>query len=112
MFLESFGLRQVYVPLRAYYEQVLKAESEEFAGQEKPKTRKVVVDLETELRQWLTKADPTDAIRFLSGGPGSGKSSFTRILAASLAESGEIPVLYVPLSPLVFDEGRPGSLDF
>ena len=44
-----------------------------------------VVDLESELSAWLNKADNNDAIRVVSGGPGSGKSSFAKIFAAKQA---------------------------
>jgi predicted NACHT family NTPase len=96
MFLESFGLRQVYVPLRAYFERKTEAE-QEIEGHEKTKVERVVVDLETELRRWIEQADPTDGIRLISGGPGSGKSSFTKVLASNLSDSGTISVLYIPL---------------
>ncbi|WP_392530247.1 hypothetical protein [Nostoc sp. C117] len=41
--------------------------------------------------------DRNDAIRVISGGLGSGKSSFTKIFAANQAEKGKIPVLFIPL---------------
>lgn len=58
---------------------------------------KVVVDLETELENWLSKPKKEDAIRLISGGPGSGKSSLTKMFAAKLAEQGSIKVLFIPL---------------
>jgi hypothetical protein len=45
----------------------------------------------------VEEAKPDDAIRLISGGPGSGKSSFAKIFAAQQAEKGEIPVLFIPL---------------
>ena len=56
-----------------------------------------VIDLETELEKWLDKSDKHDAIRIISGGPGSGKSSLTKIWAAKLSAQGKIKVLFVPL---------------
>jgi NACHT domain-containing protein/pentapeptide repeat protein len=41
--------------------------------------------------------DPHDTIRVVRGGPGSGKSTFARKLAADLAQSGTIRVLFLPL---------------
>lgn len=79
MFAEAFSLQQVFVPLRAYYND----------GN--------VVELETELDSWLTAADKNDGIRLVSGGPGSGKSSLTKMWAAKLAEQGRIKVLFIPL---------------
>ncbi|MBW4686661.1 MAG: pentapeptide repeat-containing protein [Komarekiella atlantica HA4396-MV6] len=100
MLLEAFGLKQVYVPLHAYYKQKVAGEkSEEFERhlRDGEKYQRVVLDLEIELEAWLEKGDRNDAIRVISGGPGSGKSSFTKIFAANQAEKGKIPVLFIPL---------------
>jgi uncharacterized protein YjbI with pentapeptide repeats len=93
MFDEAFGLKQVYVPLRAFYE-----EKDDRRHQSVEKNvKRYVVNLQDELQTWLDKADKTDAIRVISGGPGSGKSSFAKMLAATLAETRKIPVLFIPL---------------
>ncbi|MBD2523423.1 pentapeptide repeat-containing protein [Nostoc sp. FACHB-133] len=100
MLLEAFGLKQVYVPLHAYYKQKVGGEkSEEFERRlrEDEKYQRIVLDLEAELEAWLEKGDRNDAIRVISGGPGSGKSSFAKIFAANQAEKGKIPVLFIPL---------------
>jgi uncharacterized protein YjbI with pentapeptide repeats len=100
MLLEAFGLKQVYVPLHAYYKQKVGGEkSEEFERRlrEDEKYQRIVLDLEIELGAWLEKGDRNDAIRVISGGPGSGKSSFAKIFAANQAEKGKIPVLFIPL---------------
>lgn len=91
IFDEPFSLKQLYVPLRAYY-------ADEPAtrgpfGDVREKRRRVVVDLEQELRDWIAQPDPDDAIRVISGGPGSGKSSFARIFAS---RSG-VRTLFAPL---------------
>jgi uncharacterized protein YjbI with pentapeptide repeats len=100
MFLEAFSLKQVYVPLRAYYEREVKGEPDrkvERGITEGKRYERIVVDLNSELETWLQEAKPDDAIRLISGGPGSGKSSFAKIFAAQQAEKGEIPVLLIPL---------------
>jgi uncharacterized protein YjbI with pentapeptide repeats len=100
MLLEAFGLKQVYVPLHAYYKQKVGGEKlEEFERRmrEDEKYQRIVLDLETELEAWLEKGDRNDAIRVISGGPGSGKSSFAKIFAANQAEKGKTPVLFIPL---------------
>jgi hypothetical protein len=99
MFQEGFGLRSVYVPLRAwYYKPKRSATLKVPAPQERdPDVPRVATDLATLVRRWLTRADPRDAIRVISGGPGSGKSSFARMLAAELCEEGDVQVLFVPL---------------
>ena len=100
MFLEAFSLKQVFVPLRAYYKRKLetsKSEDLEETDLSGKKFERIVIDLETELENWLEKADKNDAIRLISGGPGSGKSSLTKMFAAKLAEQGNIPILFIPL---------------
>ncbi|MEH2104713.1 pentapeptide repeat-containing protein [Nostoc sp.] len=100
MFSEAFGLKQVYVPLHAYYKQKIagkKEEEFERRVREDEKYQRIVLDLEIELEAWLEKGNRTDAIRVISGGPGSGKSSFAKIFAANQAAKGKIPVLFIPL---------------
>lgn len=100
MFLEAFSLKQVYVSLRAYYEREVERQPEQKLERgitEGKEYERVVVDLNSELEAWLQEAKPDDAIRLISGGPGSGKSSFAKIFAAQQAEKGEIPVLFIPL---------------
>jgi len=100
MFLEAFSLKRVYVPLRAYYNRKVEGQKadeleERIAGRRQ--FERVVVELEKELETWLSKAVRTDAIRLISGGPGSGKSSFAKMFAAKLAAKGTISVLFIPL---------------
>jgi uncharacterized protein YjbI with pentapeptide repeats len=105
LFLEAFSLKQVFVPLRAYYdrkksgegstEPMLRSQEDRLEGNRK--TERVVVDLESELLTWLSQPKCDDAIRLISGGPGSGKSSLTKMFAAKLAEQGIIPTLFIPL---------------
>ncbi len=102
MFGESFGLGQVYVPLRAFYV-VDPPQEGRSAGIEKATTggeRRVAVWLEQEIDAWVRAADKKDSYRVLSGGPGSGKSSFLRMYAARAAREGRIRVLFVPLHQL------------
>lgn len=99
LFDELFGLRQIYVPLRGYYEvnSGMAHHANEIANREGTRTRsRVVVDLSAEVERWLDRADPHDAIRVLSGGPGSGKSSFAKMLAAQVASTNR-KVLLIPL---------------
>lgn len=100
LFLEAFSLKRVYVPLRAYYNRKVEGQRTEaleggIAGGRQ--FERVVVDLEKELETWLNKAKKDDAIRLISGGPGSGKSSFAKMFAAKLAAKGTVSVLFVPL---------------
>ncbi len=100
MFVEAFSLRQVYVPLRAYYFEKTAAEKDAMLdprATEPTNAKRIVIDLAKELDSWLTNNDPSDAVRVISGGPGSGKSSFTKMLSAKLAEQNARRVLFVPL---------------
>ncbi|EKU96912.1 putative low-complexity protein [Leptolyngbya sp. PCC 7375] len=90
MFYEAFSLRQIYIPLRAYYERKISDQDKE----------RVVVDLEEMLINWITKGNRDDTIRVISGGPGCGKSSFCRMFAARLVEQEHIPLLFIPLYQL------------
>jgi uncharacterized protein YjbI with pentapeptide repeats len=101
IFLETFGLKQVYVRSCAYYVQEPKpqrdAEFERSKLRSKKSETRVVVELWNILTNWLESGDRTDAIRVISGGPGCGKSSFTKMFAAHVAETMDFPVLYIPL---------------
>ena len=107
VFDEPFSLSQIFVPLSAYYSKErprteLKADA---VRDEKQKRRHVVIDLLEELARWVDSADPQDAIRVISGGPGSGKSSFARVFASGIAQShSKIKVLFVPLH-LIHERG-------
>jgi len=100
MFWEAFSLKQVFVPLRAYYKRKVEKQKNEDLEERIGSSiqfERVVVELEAELEDWLSKAKPDDSIRLISGGPGSGKSSLTKMFAAKVAEKGDIRVLFIPL---------------
>jgi hypothetical protein len=100
MFLEAFGLKQVYVAPNAYYRRKRNdrlPERRADYGQDRFDEKPIVVPLAATLQSWLEKGDREDAIRVICGGPGCGKSSFTKIWAAELAESSQIPFLFIPL---------------
>jgi len=100
MFAEAFGLRQIYVPLRAYSVHATQSSASSrlnYGDDRQNAPLWYVVDLQTSIIQWLEQSDKDDVIRVICGGPGSGKSSFGRMLAAHLAETEKLPVLFVPL---------------
>ena len=96
MVLSSLSLKDVYVPLRAYYTRETRGQQQE----------KVAVDLARSLNQWILEENPKDAVRVISGGPGSGKSSFAKIFAAHHASKNTFPVLFIPLHQLNFEQGK------
>ena len=81
IFNEPFGLRQVYIPLNAYYEEKIE-NSDQLDQREKVEKKRIVAPLADHLTSWLHIGDTTDALRLISGGPGAGKSSFAKIFAA------------------------------
>jgi len=100
VFWEAFSLKRIYIPLRAYYEQEKPKKDyveEGFRENTREEHQRVVLDLEKELMNWVKQSHPENAIRVISGGPGSGKSSFCKMFAAELAETAEIRVLFIPL---------------
>ncbi|MBI2305870.1 MAG: pentapeptide repeat-containing protein [Rhodocyclales bacterium] len=95
VFDEPFSLRQIYIPLHATYDE--EAPKTGADGEPRRGKRRVVVRLQQELDAWLGKNSREDAVRAISGGPGSGKSSFARVFAAGVAAAGRLKVLFVPL---------------
>jgi uncharacterized protein YjbI with pentapeptide repeats len=98
LFNEAFSLKQIYVPLRAYYLQDSDGDTnpgDTLSG--KRDKVQIATDLQTELDGWVARAQKDDAIRVISGGPGSGKSSFSRIYAAHQTSNNQLRVLYIPL---------------
>jgi adenylate kinase family enzyme len=97
VFEETFSLRQVYVPLRAYWREEAKVRKPRPKDQIPPEDQIHVVDLREAIEDWFKSAEHDDAIRVVSGGRGSGKSSFAKKLAADLCEISQMRVLFFPL---------------
>jgi uncharacterized protein YjbI with pentapeptide repeats len=98
VFDEPFSLSQIYVPLNAfYYEETSGRNGTEEMARTGRQRRRVVLSLQDELEQWLQGASQQDPIRVISGGPGSGKSSFARVFAAKISQEGKLKLLFVPL---------------
>ena len=117
LFGEPFGLEQVYMPLRAYHkpkvrpgqrtpqQRLFQADPEENYEPRRP----VVVDLQSHLLAWLEVGDRQDALRLVSGGPGSGKSSFARWFAAHLGSHRRVVI--IPLFDLDLTDSLPRAVD-
>lgn len=56
--------------------------------------------LHSEIDEWLSSRDPRDSVRVVSGGPGSGKSTFARALAIDTIDTNNYDVVYVPLQEI------------
>ncbi|MDB9506740.1 pentapeptide repeat-containing protein [Microcystis aeruginosa CS-338/01] len=101
IFWETFSLKQIYVPLRGFYEEEEKKATPDIDYHREPSFKRIVIKLQEQLETWLEAAKSDDAIRLLTGGPGSGKSSFCKVFAAQQARL-EKQVLYIPLHRLSF----------
>jgi len=89
VFDEPFSLSQIFVPLNAYYlEDTPRGDSADEMGRPDRRRRRVVISLQNELGSGLQWTDQQDSIRVISGGPGSGKSCFARILRPDLLNPG------------------------
>jgi uncharacterized protein YjbI with pentapeptide repeats len=69
MFLEAFSLKQVYVPLRAYYEREVECQPDQKLERgitEGRRYERVVVDLNGELESWLQEAKHSEILSFLN----------------------------------------------
>lgn len=86
IFDEPFGLERLYVPLRAWH----------WLGEGESK-KKHALWLMEHLLDWVARGDKKDTIRFINGGPGSGKSSFCKMFTAQLIKKGGWKILWVPL---------------
>jgi predicted NACHT family NTPase len=90
MFFDEICLRQLYVPLRGWYK--LNPIPEENSNR-----RANVIDIYNEISLWIDGNYKDDPIRLISGGPGSGKSSFAKIFAAEHSKESKTPIIFIPL---------------
>ncbi len=100
IFYEAFSLHQIYIPLRAYYEngkQDISYDQFDNVKECIDHNERVVVELGSELDDWLYRSDSRDTIKVICGGPGCGKTAFTKIFAARHAQRGGARVLFIPL---------------
>lgn len=105
VFEESFSFKDIYVPLRVH--RTLPSVIRKRLSDGKIET----VFLDDHLDDWLKEIDPEDCLRVVQGGPGCGKSTCARMLAARLADdSGCRPVL-IPLQRFTVDRDLMDSLE-
>lgn len=88
------ALAQLYVEPRAIWRENAQGEDGE------KKTIQHLVDLHADMRTWLNERTPSRCIRLVRGGPGSGKSSFAKAFAASLAEQDDWRPILIELQRL------------
>lgn len=98
LFGEPFSLRQLYIPLRGFYEHSVKGLVEAPLTRDSSADRKrIAVDFTSHLLEWVKNGERDDAFRVVSGGPGSGKSSVARMFTAEVLANTSWRGLYVPL---------------
>jgi hypothetical protein len=99
-------LAQVYQPLRGWWDLTDEIRSEVATPANKStvgatsKIKRHFGMLDDLILEWLGTNDVIDRVRLISGGPGSGKSTFAKQLAAKLAQESKWRTLLVPLQRL------------
>jgi uncharacterized protein YjbI with pentapeptide repeats len=92
IFAEEFGIRELYVPLCAYY------------VEKQDREIRHAYNLESAMNDWLIDINQS-CIRLISGGPGSGKSTFTKWWAAQVSNQRDFKVWSIALNDLKFTSG-------
>jgi len=90
LFIDTFSLRQVYVALRCLVPPLSQKGNDQKASM-------IMAWLDEIVLHWIEQSNPQDAIRIISGEPGSGKSTFARMLCDRIISSSPLRVVYVPL---------------
>ncbi len=103
MFGEPFSLRQLYIPLRAYYERLPQGQTDLSHVRSEDKDRKrIALNFTDHLLTWVLAKDKNDACRVISGGPGSGKSSVAKMFTAEVLAQTGWRALYIPLHQIKY----------
>jgi len=92
---EIIPLEAVYLPLRCFWHQTERVEEEN--GTEVSHRTAHVADLHRTTHSWLSSNARYGPIRVVTGGPGSGKSSFARAFAHEVIQRGDHRVLFFQL---------------
>lgn len=95
LFKEPFGLEAVYIKPRAFYKAPEKNNLDK--RNKKAKLINHIVDVHNHLEEWILKQNTVDNLRFISGGPGSGKSSFSKVFASEIAKNTGYNVILIKL---------------
>lgn len=91
------SLSQLYVPLRATWREKAKGRDERYQEHIPERTPRHLLRLDDMLDNWADAGSSKDWLRLIGGGPGSGKSTTLKALAARLAGRDDIRPIYVPL---------------
>lgn len=98
------SLSQLYVPLRATWREKAKGRDERYQEHPPERAPRHLLRLDDMLDNWAEAGSSKDWLRLIGGGPGSGKSTTLKALAARLAGRDDIRPIYVPLQHMDLDQ--------
>lgn len=94
--IEGISLSQLYVPLRGYWTILPKSEGHPpHSHPGDPETG--VAMIEDHINNWIGNSHNEDWLKLIGGGPGSGKSTTLKSIAAHYAKHDDWRVLFIPL---------------
>ncbi len=97
MFGEPFSLRQLYIELRGYAEIHEEVGFGDHIAKSSDQKMRSAFEVTPTLLKWLSENDRSDALRVISGGPGSGKSSLAKKLTLDVLAAERWRAIYIPL---------------
>lgn len=87
VFYEAFSLNDIYINPRAFYTETASNFS----------SYRHVFRLEEDIISWINNEPKEDWLRVICGGPGSGKSSFLKVLSSKILDFCNSQIIFVPL---------------
>lgn len=87
------SLSQIFVNPRGVFEQ-------HTGPEDNKKIELHLVDLMRNMKEWINNSDASRCVRLVRGGPGSGKSSFSKSICASLSDNENIRPIFIELQRL------------
>lgn len=106
----KISLSQLYIPLRGYWRKLEFDKATYSANDDLPK-RNNIDTIDNALHSWIADAPPSDWLRLIGGGPGSGKSTTLRCFARKLADMPDWRPLFIPLQHIDFESDLRESIN-
>ncbi|UWR16310.1 pentapeptide repeat-containing protein [Sulfitobacter sp. M368] len=112
---DEYPLSQTYLRSRCYWhvEEVTEYEVERKVQgrtvvdkRQRTELSAFVGDLHEEVRGWLQQKEVLDPLRIVTGGPGSGKSSFAKAFSIEASDNCGWRTVFIELQNMVFEAGR------